>query len=400
MVLSKHCGLWIASAPACGVQVIDRLIRASPSLWLRVLQPTDAFEERSGNLREECLDVAALAATAMASPCPNGLVEDRVHLMRKWRLQLAALKLSPGITQRTDAWHEARAQLTTASDVSAAIGGRNGSSKTFLVKKAGGPEEQTPFSGNAPPLKWGVMFEPIANHIYAKRIGVSVHEFGLLRHPSIPHIGASPDGITDMGVMLEIKCPFSRIIDGTVPAAYVAQIQCQLDVCQLDECDFFECMFELVTGSPSGDGSESGGGAECREGSQCGEGSEIDEGLESGLLVEIWDDSLKAYAYQYCFHVDSAAEQEAWAQVTMESLATEGFDPVTRRWRLKGFDLVRVHKDDSYVQTMNDGIDVAWKRVLRYREDRGAYRAEVLGLGAKHVAAPQSIKGYAFVDDE
>ena len=54
-------------------------------------------------------------------------------------------------------------------------------------------------------------------------------------------MGASPDGITKDGIMLEIKCPYTRVMNGTVPPQYWAQVQGQLEVCGLDMCDYLEC---------------------------------------------------------------------------------------------------------------------------------------------------------------
>eukprot|EP00798_Chlamydomonas_sp_ICE-L_P002706 gene2706-biopygen7861 len=75
---------------------------------------------------------------------------------------------------------------------------------------------------------------------------VLVHEFGLLRHASKSFLGASPDGVTEDGVMLEIKCPWRRKIDGTVPMQYYLQIQGQLAVSGLLECDNFEVEFDIL----------------------------------------------------------------------------------------------------------------------------------------------------------
>lgn len=383
-MMGRRTGLWPASAAASGLQVIDRLIRASPCLWAYVVN-RDEDSERGADWGQSCIDVASVAACAMASPCTVSLVQDRLSLMRAWRSQLLLLRMDPGITQRTEAWHTARSQLTTASDVAAAIGGRNGSTKEFLVKKAGGQEEQRPFSGSAPPLKWGVMFEPVANAIYSRRMGVHVHEFGLLRHPIIPHIGASPDGISDMGVMLEIKCPFSRTIDGIVPGAYVAQIQCQLDVCGLDECDFLECSFE-----------------ETKHGVL-----EDEDGLEHGLLVEHWQETTKTHQYHYCpdmggSSLQEVAAREAWAEEVVQRLKDLGGEPLIRRWRLKALDIVRVHRDSAYIASMNTSIALAWERILRLRGDRDAYRREVLDAGVRPRPNPphqEQLQGYAFVDE-
>jgi hypothetical protein len=90
-------------------------------------------------------------------------------------------------------------------------------------------------------IQWGVTYEPVACALYEQRNGCQVHEFGLRPHPRIPRFGASPDGITDQGIMLEIKCPYTRRIDGRISKTYMTQIQTQLDTAELKECDFLEC---------------------------------------------------------------------------------------------------------------------------------------------------------------
>ena len=45
--------------------------------------------------------------------------------------------------------------------------------------------------------------------------------------------------------MIEIKCPFKRILKKDyVPEKYYYQIQGQLAVCELEECDYVECYFK------------------------------------------------------------------------------------------------------------------------------------------------------------
>ena len=41
--------------------------------------------------------------------------------------------------------------------------------------------------------------------------------------------------------MLEIKCPFKRKIDGSIPEQYWMQIQGQLEVCDLKNVIILEC---------------------------------------------------------------------------------------------------------------------------------------------------------------
>jgi putative phage-type endonuclease len=161
-----------------------------------------------------------------------------------YRRVLEKLLKSPGITQRTPDWYEARKTMITASDAAQALGrGKFGTQLEFFHRKL---ERVTVDYSSIPPLQWGVKYEPVATTIYEHLFGVTVHEFGLLQHPRFPFVGASPDGINDHGIMLEIKCPYRRNIDGTVPEQYAMQMQLQLDVCDLDECDYFECEFEEV----------------------------------------------------------------------------------------------------------------------------------------------------------
>jgi len=88
----------------------------------------------------------------------------------------------------------------------------------------------------------GKKFEEIATRLYRKRFNTDVIEFGLLPHPRLSYLAASPDGITSNGIMLEIKCPYSRkIIEGIPPIWYWCQMMIQLEVADLDQCDFLEC---------------------------------------------------------------------------------------------------------------------------------------------------------------
>jgi putative phage-type endonuclease len=98
------------------------------------------------------------------------------------------------------------------------------------------------FKGSAATF-WGQKYEQVASDIYSNLNKTEVLEFGLLVHPELDWIGASPDGITPAGVMLEIKCPYRRKITGIPPFYYWQQCQIQLEVCDLEICDFAEYEF-------------------------------------------------------------------------------------------------------------------------------------------------------------
>jgi len=151
------------------------------------------------------------------------------------------LQQIPQPTQRTAEWYDFRNQRLTASDWGTIISGSKyiNATRRKIIKKKCNKEKSKMLSGKA--IQWGVKYEEVAVKIYEKMKNTKILEFGCLPHPTIPFLGASPDGITIDGKMLEIKCPYSRIISGIPAENYLIQVLGQLEVCELDECDFFEC---------------------------------------------------------------------------------------------------------------------------------------------------------------
>jgi hypothetical protein len=77
------------------------------------------------------------------------------------------------------------------------------------------------------------MFEEKYNEI--------VHEIGLVPHPTYNWLGGSPDGVTESGCLLEIKCPMMRTIEpGQVPENYFPQIQLCMEIMELESCFFVQ----------------------------------------------------------------------------------------------------------------------------------------------------------------
>ena len=167
-------------------------------------------------------------------------IEKRMKTVNEYIKILDTLKKQPVIKQRSEEWYNIRNTLITASDFGQALKkGKFGSQKDFIKKKCG--YETQYFDSSIPAIQWGVRYEEVANMFYKMKYEVEVHEFGLLAHPKHKFIGASPDGISDLGIMLEIKCPFKRKRTDTIPDQYYYQVQGQLEVCDLYECDYLEC---------------------------------------------------------------------------------------------------------------------------------------------------------------
>lgn len=167
---------------------------------------------------------------------------NRLNFIKLSIKQLNKLKEIPIVEQRTEEWYNMRKNMLTASDTYNAINKSN-----YLIKNKALKIQQ---NIKCAALTWGIMFEPIATNIYSKENNdIEIFDFGVIKSndPDINFYGASPDGITSLGTMLEIKCPITRKIkDGDVKKMYMAQVQGQMAVCQLDECDFAEFEFEKI----------------------------------------------------------------------------------------------------------------------------------------------------------
>jgi putative phage-type endonuclease len=173
-------------------------------------------------------------------------IRNRVCDIKHYITELKVLLQLPLMKQRTTEWFEARKSRLTASDLYDAVKGGNVSIR-LAKKKANIVVDNINYNA-IPALKWGTMFEPMATRCYSQKMNnIAIHDFGLICDTSNEHFGASPDGINELGIMLEIKCPYSRKIEnGIIPDKYRMQIQGQLAVCKLKECDYIECIFKSI----------------------------------------------------------------------------------------------------------------------------------------------------------
>lgn len=309
---------------------------------------------------------------------------NRITKVKDYMTQLAHLRSIPKIEQRSQEWYEMRKKIITASDFAQALGdGKFGTQKQFFKKKCGYEVEK--FNPNVPPLKWGVMFEPVATNIYEVRNNTHIHDFGLVPHPHIPFFGASPDGITDLGIMLEIKCPYKRKITGEIPLQYYYQIQGQLDVCGLNECDYLECEFEEYSDVES-----------FKEDTQ--------HKYECGIIIEYMtssNDIVSSYKYSPPFYRSDDANGEAVLQWVDD--ARHGISNVViHYWRLNTYNVVRVYKNKEFIKEKFMLLKYVWDQVCAYVADKDLYLKEVGAAKTKSAAATQQnlITGYAFLDDD
>lgn len=292
---------------------------------------------------------------------------NRIDQIRSYRHKLLFLKKIPLIEQRSEEWYNLREAMITASDFGDALAidkfGKKTDPKKIYEKKCGYEPPQE-YNMASIFLKWGVMFEPIATKLYECRNGIKVHEFGLIQNPKHSFLGASPDGISDLGVMLEIKCPFKRVItDDSILKQYYYQIQGQLDACNLDECDFLEVRFDKYDNWD--DFME-----DYETESECF----TNNFNEKGIIIEKNDGF-----FLYSPYNANRDEVTKWYRDHIH-LASD-----TTFWYMHSFSLKRVYKDNCFIDTMNTQLEEVWNKIVAYRNDKCLYMNKIKSGGKQQI---------------
>lgn len=287
-------------------------------------------------------EIAAAASAVSLTSVDVDFVKQRIVKHSMWGKHVLKLAKIPQPVQRSEEWYAARNGMITASDLAECLGyGKFHTQRDFYMKKCGATQAKSAAKTYDAPLVWGSKYEPIAAELYKKKHGVDMIEFGLLQHPKYSHIGASPDGITTKGIMVEIKCPFKRKPQvGDVPVQYYYQIQSQLDVCDLDECDYFECVFKEYDTKEEYNADTSSS--------------------DKGVFIEIQERKGEPTTYVY----DNICDNVIGGKPTY--------------WKLQEMNIVRVYRDKDFIHDKYEKALVVWENVLRYRGDAQALAREVV----------------------
>ena len=157
------------------------------------------------------------------------------------------------LEQRTTEWYEQMATILSASELGKLFGSVRERAKLVLSKTVPYPSRNQPLAVRSDYMSafdWGIRFEPVVKQIYEAKYGAVIKDLGRMSHPSNPRCMASPDGLVyscsnqqRIGRLIEIKCPVTREIDGTIPKDYYAQMQMQLHVTGRSLCDYVEVVF-------------------------------------------------------------------------------------------------------------------------------------------------------------
>lgn len=262
-------------------------------------------------------------------------IKDRKYQIEKYKQKLEFLLNIPKIEQRSDEWYTIRKELITASDFALALGkGKFGTRSQFYRNKCG--YENNNLDTSIPAIQWGVKYEEVAAKFYKIKMNVELYEFGILKHPSINYIGASPDGISDMGIMLEIKCPWKRKKTETIPEQYYYQIQGQLEVCDLEECDYLECYI-----------------------------------IEYGSYDEMLNDNSINYK-GIIFKNDDAT----YIYPNINDFTYNNEQNVTF-YGIKDYFMKRVYRDKMFFADILPSISQVWSNVVTYRTDENMYNKDI-----------------------
>ena len=283
-------------------------------------------------------------------------INNRLLNILRYQHQLEELKKIPVIEQRSEEWYKARQTLISASDFGQALNrGEYGSQRDFIIKKVTGKSKEITYKK---PLLWGVKYEDVATAIYSKRNKVIVYEFGLIKHSELDYIGASPDGISDLGVMLEIKCPYSRKISGKIMEQYYDQIQGQLEVCDLDECDFLECEFEEYKDEEEFI-------------------NNTDELKEKGIIIQYRENEDDEFKYLYSSLNDDIENIIKWKNNKIEEFDVT-IDFKVDYWKIRKYNCQRVYRDKELFEKMKNDLKFIWDKILYFRDNNSQYLKEIL----------------------
>lgn len=270
-------------------------------------------------------------------------LRERVAQIKTYRKTLKKLLDIPLVKQKSPEWYDMRKGLITASDFAQALGaGKFGTQKQLIEKKC--MTTDAPFQSN-PFFEWGNLFEQVASDIYSHMHGVRMYEFGLLRHPHHAFFGASPDGISNLGIMLEIKCPLKRKITGEIPTQYYYQIQGQLDVCGLQECDYFECELQRW---------------------------ESYEDYKAQYVPGKYTGVIRVVS-----HEEGKQTEYSPVQLQQVSKVEVGFAEKVYYWMLVRHSEKRVVKDPVFLTEKMQKLSEVWNKILYYREHAHEFMKDI-----------------------
>lgn len=219
----------------------------------------------------------------------------------------------------------------------------------YIIRKTNSFYGESSFK-DTPFTLWGKKYEEVATRLYCKIMNTRVIEFGLLPHSRLKWLAASPDGITEDGVMLEIKCPKSRkIVEGYPPFYYWIQVMIQLEVADLDYCDFLECEIneinteeEFLKKQPIGK-------------------------QDIGIILQ--DPSIKKPELKFYYppiELVTAQDYIDWKNIEIQKnpLLKPSYFIITK------YNIIKIQRDKEWFANVKDDIKRTWDLILNFQQNK------------------------------
>ena len=282
-------------------------------------------------------------------------IKKRVSVIRNYRKQLLNLQNIPQVKQRTPEWYNMRKERLTASATAQAIGkGKFGNRNQLLQSKAF-PDSEKWFPTTSGPMYHGTMLEEMTSRCYSQRNNdIRIYDFGMIKHPSLDCYGASPDGITELGIMIEIKTPYRRKVDGNIPEEYLLQMQGQMAACELHECEFVDCKIDLIYNEKD-----------------YLELNAKDMRVDHGIIIETRDAS-GTPVFKYSPEYLTPEECIQWKNDNIKEMSTgmPMFSVLkTNYWKLYNIIATRVYFDNDLWNSLEPQIRQFWNDVIALRSN-------------------------------
>ena len=179
------------------------------------------------------------------------MIQQRTPIVSQ--LEMDALLARTQTEQRTEEWYKQMTTIISASELGNLFASAYQRSKFVISKTKPYVRRQQDLavsSSRMSAFDWGIRFEPVVKQIYEHMHSATIKDLGRMIHPGDPRCTASPDGLiyhstnpSKQGRLIEIKCPVTREIDGSIPKDYYHQMQMQLHVTGLHECEYVEASF-------------------------------------------------------------------------------------------------------------------------------------------------------------
>ena len=284
------------------------------------------------------------------------------------------LRSLPQPAQRTAEWYAFRHGLITASNAYKAFEGTSTVNQLIYEKchplrtMSTSDEKMVNVSS---PLHWGQKYEPLSVMIYEDRYKTTVEDFGCIRHPKYPFLGASPDGINVSkdsplyGRMLEIKNVVNREITGVPKKEYWIQTQLQMEVCDLNECDFLETKFVEYAGSTEFDEDDDGTKTNRTKKNE----------FKGMILYFSTPEGKPVYVYKD-IHLVNPVEVDSWETKTIEEYEAANQNWIkTIYWKLETLSCVLIQRNTQWFSDNIQQLQNVWNIIERERVTGYEHRA-------------------------